>query len=708
MKSEESLLREILRFAQDDDMDFFKFFVKNGKIIALVFFKIYNSNIMKKSLLISGIVLLIVIVQLLFRSVFEQLELVSYDFRAQFATDFGPFAKRFKHADSNIVVVTEDDYSNNEIANNPQLNLGSWPWRRDVWAEMVNFIEKGKPKAILFDIIFNNVNSAFSYDAKLADTFRKYDNIVLAASVNHPKSMVDKFGNSEVINNYFVPTGKPLDVEIDDQRLDDKMTYYSHSPIYNCYTKFNTMGITNIPDSRDSVIRSSQPIFKLVKGDKTYYMPSLAFAGFLKYMGEGDKIVIKKNKIHYKGRTIPVENDATSYVSWHGTGHDYSFIPISKVLLNQHNEKDLKADYFKDKIVIIGRTEAGTDIHSSAVNPNYPGPEVNATVIDNFINDTDLTNSHARKFITKTSTKMEALIIFAFCCLIAGIGLISKNALFALLNSILLLLFYVLASIFLYVNPSIRVWIPVVVPLYYMLVTAGIVFAYRLQQEAKKKAEILGMFGKLVSPKVLETLLKTQGELTLKNTKKHITVMFCDVKDFTSLSEKCDPEQLVSNLNELFNEIVNIIFENNGTVDKFVGDCIMAYWGDPMASEDDPYMAVKTALEIKKKVDELKVKNIRENKIVFDVKIGINTSDALLGLTGSTKIMSYTAMGDAVNVAARLESSCTKLKHDILISKSTYEAAKDKIVVLDVGSIEVKGRDERVKVYEPIGFSEKE
>lgn len=663
---------------------------------------------MKKSLLISGIVLLIVVIQLLFTSVFEQLELVSYDLRAQLATDYGPFTKRFKHVDPNIVVIAVDDYSRNEIANNPQLNLGSWPWRRDVWAEVVNFVEKGKPKAILFDIIFNDVNSKFSYDARLADTFRKYDNIVIATSLNHPKFLVEKFGNSEVINNYFVPTGKPLDVEIDNQSLDDKMTYYSHAPVYNCYTKFNTMAVVNKIVKGDSIIRSSQPIFKLEKDDKTYYMPSLAFAGFLKYMGEGDKIVIKHNKIHYKGRTIPIDDEATTYVSWHGIGHDYSSIPISKVLLNQHNEKDLKADYFKDKIVIIGRTEAGTDIHATAVNSSYPGPEVNATAMDNFINDTDLTNKLARKFITKMSTSFEVLLIFAFCCLIAGIGLASKNALFAFLNSILLLLLYVLVSIFLFVNPSIRVWSPVVVPLYYMIVTSGIVFAYRLQQEAMKKAEILGMFGKLVSPKVLATLLKTPGGLTLKNTKKHITVMFCDVKDFTSLSEKCDPEQLVGNLNELFNEIVNIVFENNGTVDKFVGDCIMAYWGDPMASEDDPYMAVKTALEIKKKVDELKVKNIRENKIVFDVKIGINTGDALLGLAGSDKIMSYTAMGDAVNVASRLESSCTKLKHDILISKSTYEATKDKIVVLDVGSIEVKGKDERVEVYEPIGFSEKE
>jgi len=180
--------------------------------------------------------------------------------------------------------------------------------------------------------------------------------------------------------------------------------------------------------------------------------------------------------------------------------------------------------------------------------------------------------------------------------------------------------------------------------------------------------------------------------------------LFCDIKDFTSLSEKCNPEQLVNDLNELFNEIVNIIFENNGTVDKFIGDSIMAYWGDPIASEDDAYMAVKTALDIRKKINELKIKNTQEGKIIFDLKMGINTGEALLGLSGSEKIMSYTAMGDAVNIASRLETSCGVLNRDILISKSTYEDAKDKIIVLEAGTIKVKGKENEIETFEPIGF----
>lgn len=664
---------------------------------------------MKKILLILGIVTAVVAVQFLLTYIFdlEQLELVTYDLRAKYAIDSGLFKSKFKHVDPNIVIVTVDDYSKNEIANHPELNLGSWPWRRDVWAEVVNFIEKGKPKAILFDLIFNGFNSSYSYDSKLADTFRKYNNIVIATSLNDPKNRVDKYGNKEVISNYFIPTGHPLDVQIDNKALDDKITYYSHAPVYNCYSKFNTMAVVNRIVKKDSIIRSSQPIFKLVKGDKDYYMPSLAFAGFLKAMGEDGQIVIKNNKIFYKGREIPIDKDATTYTSWHGTGHNYLFIPISKILLSQNDEKYYKADYFKDKIVIIGRTESGEDVHASAVNSNYAGPEYNATVLDNFLNDTDWTNAKARKFIKKMPEPVSIILTLVFCFLIAVLAMMSNSAVLAFCSSSMLCLLYMLCCFFAFVHPSIRIWVPIVIPMFYILVSAAIFFTYKLQKESAKKAEIMNIFGKFVSPKVLPTLLKSKEGLVLKNTKKPITVMFCDVKDFTTISEKSDPEQLVNNLNELFNEIVNIVFENNGTVDKFIGDCVMAYWGEPIASEEDAFMAVKTALEIKKRVNELKLANIKQNKIMLDVKMGINSGDALLGLIGSNKIMSYTAMGDAVNTASRLESSCSKLKRDILISKSTYEKVKDKIIAIDVGKIGVKGKDEQIEAFEPIEFSQK-
>ena len=680
--------------------------VTNHNIIDFSHIKIYN-KLMKKNWLILGVILFIVLFERILSSLhlFDQLELMTHDFRAKLAVDKGPFGDKFKHADKRIVIIAIDDYSRKEIAKNPQLGIGSWPWKRDVWAGVVDFVQKGEPKAILFDLIFNDLNENSWNDRKFAQSLRKHNNVILATSLNDPKYLVDKLPKgSEIENSAYLPTSRPLDVEIDNKNIDDAITYYSHAPVHDIYTQDNTIAVVNKVSDVDSVIRAVQPIFKLIKNGEVYYMPSLSFAGFLKYMGEDGKIIIKNNKLSYKDRIIPVNDKGETIIGWHGIGHDYDYIPISKLLLSENNEEYVKPDYFKDKIVIIGRTEAGTDIHPSAVNPSYLGPESNAAALDNFINDTTYNHKGARKFLSKLPAGVDFALVVSVCFLIGFIGIISKNAFICFINGFAFIILYILFCLWAFVEPTIRLWLPMAVPLYYLLMTSAIIFAFKFQKELAKRATVMNMFGKFVSPKVLATLLKNQDNLALKSTKKRITMMFCDVKDFTTLSEKCNPEQLGANLNELFNEIVNVIFENNGTVDKFIGDCVMAYWGEPIASEDDAFMAVKTALEIKKKINELKIKNAKEDKIILDVKIGINTGDALLGLSGSEKLMSYTAMGDAVNVASRLESTCSKLNRDILISKSTYEDAKDKIVVLDAGKISVKGRDKQIEVFEPIGL----
>ncbi len=667
---------------------------------------------MKKNLLIIActVVLIIVVERLIsLTGVFQSLELMTYDARTKIALDNGPFSNFFKPADKDIVLVSIDDYSRKELAKHPQLGLGSFPWQRGVWADVVNFIEQGKPKAILFDIIFNELNENPANDRKLANEIGKYDNIVLATSLNDPEYLVRRLKDkSQIQNSNYIPTKKSLDVYVEDDNLDDAITYYSHAPIHSIYTRNATMAVVNKVVGTDSVIRNAQPIFKLMKNGEVFYIPSLSFAGFLKAVGEDGKITIKNNNLYYKDRIIPINNNGETAIGWHGTGKNYRYIPISKIFLSKAgiHKNTVKPDVFKDKIVVIGRTEAGTDIHTSAVNPTFAGPEANAVALDNFINDSRINTKGTRKFITRLNPITSFAIGALGCIILVYIGFICKNATYSFLNSACFLILYILICILAFTAPNIRLWIPLATPLYYFIITSILVFTYRFQKELAKKATIMNMFGKFVSPKVLTQLMKNQDNLELKSSKKRITVMFCDVKNFTTLSEKSNPEQLVSNLNELLDVIVNVIFENNGTVDKFIGDCVMAYWGDPFASEDDAYMAVKTALDIKKRVGELAVKNAKEGKIIFDVKIGINTGDALLGLSGSQKIMSYTAMGDAVNVSSRLESNCNKVGKDILISKSTYEDAKDKIVVLEAGRISVKGRNEEIDIYEPIGIKE--
>ncbi len=664
---------------------------------------------MKKNVLIVlGIIFFVVVIQWLLSSTefFQNLELRAYDIRSQLSTDKGLFGKDFHHADKDIVIVAIDNYTKQQLLKNPPKEFGNWPWPRDVWNGVVDFIEEGHPKALMFDMVFEGLNENTWNDRRFVQNLRRYDNIILGTYLDNPKVQDNAFTKSiEIDSNDFIPTSQPLDVTIDNKKLDDAITYFTNAPVNDIYSQYISLGVVNKILDSDSVVRKTQPIFKLVKDGKTYYMPSLAFAGFLKYMGEGDKITIKDNKILYKDRVIPIDNNGIVNISWHKLNHSYSYIPLSKIILNKGTKDEIKPEFFKDKLVIIGKTASGARVDlSSIIDPSYTSPEANAVALDNFINDSNPKDKKARKFISVIPKPVQYGITFLACIIVAFLGLVPKNPYIGFVNGFLSILLYLFLSFWLFANPESRILLPIVVPLYYLAVTSGIVFAFRFHQEMKRKNSITSVFGKFVSPKVLSTLLKNPQSLVLKNTKKHLTVLFCDVKNFTALSEKCNPEQLVTDLNELFNEVVNVIFENNGTVDKFIGDCIMAYWGDLVTSENDAYMAVKTALEIKKKISELQVKNAKENKIILDVKIGINTGEALLGLAGAEKIMSYTAMGDAVNIASRLESNCTNLRRDILISDSTYQEAKDKIIVVDVGKISVKGRDKQIEVYEPIGL----
>lgn len=658
---------------------------------------------MKKNVLvILGIILFFVLLgHFLSKSYFfKHLELLSYDLRSQMNTDNSFFGKKFKHADNNIVILAIDDYSVNELSK-------THSWEKDVWKNVVEFIEKGKPKAIMFDMVFEKLKDKPWYDQSFADTLIKYDNTILGTYLDNPTEEDNFAKKIDLVENEFIPTARSLNVTIDDKKLEDAITYKMNAPVPSLYTQNNIMGVVNSVLDDDSVVRKDQPLYKLVKDGKTYYMPSLAFAGFLKAMGDEGKITVKKNKIYYKDRVIPLDNEGVVNISWHKMGRSYSYIPIAKILLNKGTKEDIQPEYFKDKFVIIGKPATGKNVDlSSIIDVSFAGPEANAVALDNFLNDTNPKNKTSKGFVSEISKPVQYLIIAFTCLIVALVGLIPRSAFIGFLNGFLSIIAYISFSFWLFVNPSSRVWLPVVEPLYYLTVTSGVVFAYRFYGEMTRKASMMNVFGKFVSPKVLATILKDPDKMVLKNTKKNITILFCDVKDFSSISEHHSPEKLIANLNELFKEIVNIIFENNGTVDKFIGDCIMAYWGDLAQSDDDAYFAVKTALEIKRRINELKIINAQQDKIIFDVKIGINTGEAVLGLAGTDKIMSYTAMGDAVNVASRLETSCTTYKKDILISKSTYEASKDKITVLDVGKISVKGKEEQIEVYEPIGLTE--
>jgi adenylate cyclase len=202
-------------------------------------------------------------------------------------------------------------------------------------------------------------------------------------------------------------------------------------------------------------------------------------------------------------------------------------------------------------------------------------------------------------------------------------------------------------------------------------------------------------FAHYVSQQVMDSILKSGAEIQLSGDRRRITVLFCDIRGFTTMSEKLTPEKVVKLLNEYFESMVEVIFRNEGTLDKFIGDGMMVLFGAP---KDDPYHAVKTAIEMQSELRCLAEKWKAEG-VVIRSGVGINSGPAVVGNIGSSRRMDYTAIGDTVNLASRLESATKDLGVGILVSEYTYVALKGTFRFKEMGSIRVKGRTEPIQTY---------
>jgi len=224
------------------------------------------------------------------------------------------------------------------------------------------------------------------------------------------------------------------------------------------------------------------------------------------------------------------------------------------------------------------------------------------------------------------------------------------------------------------------------------------VTAYRFTTEEKEKKAIKGMFSRYVSSQIVEELMKNPETVTLGGSRKRLTVFFSDIRGFTSMSENLAPEEVVQVLNEYLTEMIDIIFKYRGTLDKFMGDAVMAIWGAPVYEPEHAKLAVRAAWEMINKLKELQKKWVSEGKKPISVGMGINTGDVVIGNMGSIQFSDYTVIGDNVNLAARLEQNAAA--GQLIISESTYAEVKDIVEVRRLEPMRVKGKENPLDVFE--------
>jgi adenylate cyclase len=218
--------------------------------------------------------------------------------------------------------------------------------------------------------------------------------------------------------------------------------------------------------------------------------------------------------------------------------------------------------------------------------------------------------------------------------------------------------------------------------------------------EGREKRQVKRLFSRYVPKDVYEQLLADPERAALGGKRRTMTVLFSDVRGFTAMSEKASPEEVVGQLNEYFSRMVDVLFAHHGTLDKFVGDMVMGLFGAPLDDPDHAEHAVQTALAMSRELDALNVQWTAAGRPLLDIGIGISTGEMVAGNIGSSAIMSYTVIGDTVNLGARLESLNKEYGTRVIISEATRDALKGQYDIRPLGEVLVKGKSRPVKIYE--------
>ncbi|MEW6110032.1 MAG: adenylate/guanylate cyclase domain-containing protein [Nitrospirota bacterium] len=586
----------------------------------------------------------------------------------------------------NIIIVAIDEKSLSEY--------GRWPWNRKLQAELLGRIFSGSPKAVAVDVFYPESESRGS-DSALAEVISKHkDRIVIALGFEIEEGKRFDGEIEDVLYEHAIPGIENLKY-LDEFKFHAYRALLPPEPIAGSAIFGH---VYSLPD-RDGKLRLENPYIKY--GDE--YFPSLALQAARIYLDiPQDRIrIIGGAGIDLDGRLIPADETGRLHINYLGREGTISHESAADVLSGR-----ISGEAFRDRIVFVGTSAIATyDIKITPFSANMPGVEKNATVVSNIISG---------DFIRRAPLFADIIIV-----LVTGISLSLLSRRLGALHSIFVFISFVLfifiMNQFLFTYKGIRM--NLVYPLLTVISEGTFVISHRYFIEERKARDIRKMFSSYVSPKIVEELINNPGKAGLGGDRKTVTVLFSDIMGFTGISERIAPEKVVELLNEYFTEMTDIIFKWEGTLDKFVGDEIMAFWGAPVDQPDHAERAVRCALDMINRLSELQEKWRNRGSEVLDCGIGINTGEVLVGNIGAAgKKMDYTLIGDHVNTAARVEKLTRQYNAKILITEYTRtcidnlveKGAPGHIEMKFIDTVKVRGKEKDMNIYEIRGLRHKE
>ncbi|HLY61618.1 MAG TPA: adenylate/guanylate cyclase domain-containing protein [Terriglobia bacterium] len=631
---------------------------------------------------------------------------------------------------SPVVIVTIDQKS--------QDVLGHWPFSRSHFAAALDALKNAGAKVIAFDVTFpqpddnsslqtlQQLRKDYSKGPGLNPAFAKHIETLEADSDSDQKfaDAMHRFDNA--ILGYFLLFGNDEDLKTQNKaRVDEFLNYLSFQALQVGHPEFGELmryeaagvepnlpklaenaknfGFVNVITDKDGVVRR-EPMLVRFQGN---YYPSLDVATVLAYNNRSlDQVgaVLTQaglERVDFGPLAIPTDPDGFVQIDYHGPSRTYPWYSLADVVAGKLPDGEDMKKAFANKIVLIGATATGIgDLRPTPFQPtDFPGVEVHANFIDNL-----LTGEFIHRGILENVIDIGFILLFS---LVAGVLLSVVPATRAtLLLFILLGLFWWLNY---YLFASRRIWIALFLPTATLAVTYALIVSYRFFFEEREKKKMRATLYQYVAPGIADLVLKNPDLFRLGGEEKELTAMFTDIRGFTAISEGLSPSALVDLLNEYLSEMTAVIFRNWGTLDKYIGDAIMAFWGSPFPQPDHAERACRAALEMLQVLKRLQDRWVAEGRTQINIGVGLNTGPMVVGNMGSDSRFNFTIMGDNVNLASRLEGINKEFGTRLIISEYTYRAAGKNLVVRELDLIRVKGKMRPVRIYELLALdNEKE
>tara|TARA_R110000751_G_scaffold157314_3_gene262801 strand:- start:4842 stop:7058 length:2217 start_codon:yes stop_codon:yes gene_type:complete len=627
----------------------------------------------------------------------QRIEGILYDARL-----VATLSEKPRQFDEQVIIIDIDEKSMRE--------QGRYPWSRSKVSDLVTKLMDAGVVVVAFDIFFaeperNAIEVVLSKNQHLAPQSKEQLK-QLIGSVNFDQEFAETLGNSEVVLGFLFDdsaqnSGQLPDAVIDwshDQDQLSEIATFDHvlGNISILQSAATGAGFINSVPESDGFIRKAS----LVLNYQGQLYPSLALEAARIYT-LADNIEAKSKVsgdatwlqgLSFGSHFIPTNEKGQIFIPYKGRERSFQYISATDVL-NDRVEHDL----LDGSVAFIGTSAVGlADLRTTSVGVQYPGVEVHANVFEGLIHPE----------ILPVELDITIALVFTLLLLTGFIlAMLMTN------QGPMRILIISLVSFALHISFNWYCWwaLKISLPLFQVILLITLLTIYYgaagfVSENANRK-KIKNMFDQYVPPAYIEKMIRSAKGVELKTERKEMSVLFADIRDFTTLSEQFTPEELSDFLKEYLSEATAIIFNNKGTIDKYVGDMIMALWNAPLEDENHAVNAVISAMQLISLTEVLSEQFKEKNWPAIRVGIGISSGEMVVGDMGSTYRKAYTVLGDAVNLGARIESLTKYYGVDILVSSNTFEdITQHNVICRKMDRIKVKGKNTAVEIYQPIGF----